>query len=98
MAVLGAGSPVHVGDLDAQTRGIYDFIGQVLSNAGASFEDLLRVKICFKQVTIPKTMVTIHFLINKTGILRGGFFWIGHKTTKMPTSNYHYSRGVESYT
>jgi len=43
-----AGSPVHVGDLDAQTRSIYDFTGQILSEAGASFEDLLRVKICFK--------------------------------------------------
>ena len=43
-----AGGPVHVGDLEAQTRSIYDFIGQVLSDADASFEDLLRVKICFK--------------------------------------------------
>jgi len=43
-----AGSPVHVGDLEAQTRNIYDFIGGVLSDSGASFEDLLRVKICFK--------------------------------------------------
>ena len=42
-----AGGPVHVGDLEAQTRSIYDFIGQVLSDADASFEDLLRVKICF---------------------------------------------------
>jgi len=43
-----AGSPVYVGDLDAQTRNIYDYIGRILSDAGASFEDLLRVKICFK--------------------------------------------------
>ena len=43
-----AGSPVHVGDLDAQTRNIYDYMGQILSDAGASFSDLLRVKICFK--------------------------------------------------
>ena len=42
------GSPVHVGDLEAQTRSIYDFIGGVLSDSDASFEDLLRVKICFK--------------------------------------------------
>jgi len=42
------GSPVYVGDLDAQTRNIYDYIGRVLSDAGASFDDLLRVKICFK--------------------------------------------------
>ena len=42
------GSPVHVGDLDAQTRNIYDYIGQVLSDTGASFADLTRVKICFK--------------------------------------------------
>ena len=42
------GSPVHVGDLDAQTRNIYDYIGRVLSDAGASFADLTRVKICFK--------------------------------------------------
>ncbi|MGE4659507.1 MAG: RidA family protein [Arenicellales bacterium] len=42
------GSPVHVGDLDAQTRNIYDYIGRVLSDAGASFADLARVKICFK--------------------------------------------------
>ena len=43
-----AGSPVYVGDLDAQTRNIYDYIGQILSDAGASFADLKRVKICFK--------------------------------------------------
>ena len=42
------GSPVHVGDLDAQTRNIYDYIGRVLSDTGASFADLTRVKICFK--------------------------------------------------
>ena len=42
------GSPVHVGDLDAQTRNIYDYIGRVLFDAGASFADLTRVKICFK--------------------------------------------------
>jgi len=42
------GSPVHVGNLDAQTRNIYDYIGRVLSDAGASFADLTRVKICFK--------------------------------------------------
>ena len=42
------GRPVHVGDLDAQTRNIYEYIGRVLSDAGASFSDLTRVKICFK--------------------------------------------------
>ena len=42
------GCPVHVGDLDAQTRNIYEYIGRVLSDAGASFSDLTRVKICFK--------------------------------------------------
>ena len=42
------GHPVHVGDLDAQTRNIYEYIGRVLSDAGASFSDLTRVKICFK--------------------------------------------------
>ena len=42
------GSPVYVGDLDAQTRNIYDYIGRILSDAGASFADLKRVKICFK--------------------------------------------------
>jgi len=42
------GAPVHVGDLDAQTRNIYSYIGRVLSDAGGSFKDLVRVKICFK--------------------------------------------------
>ena len=42
------GMPVHVGDLDAQTRNIYSYIGRVLSDAGGSFKDLVRVKICFK--------------------------------------------------
>jgi enamine deaminase RidA (YjgF/YER057c/UK114 family) len=42
------GSPVYVGDLDAQIRNIYDYIGRILSDAGASFADLKRVKICFK--------------------------------------------------
>jgi enamine deaminase RidA (YjgF/YER057c/UK114 family) len=42
------GGSVHVGDLTAQTRNIYSFIGNVLSDAGASFEDIVRLKICFK--------------------------------------------------
>ncbi|MEE3281064.1 MAG: Rid family hydrolase, partial [Pseudomonadota bacterium] len=36
------GTPVHVGDLDAQTRNIYSYIGRILSDAGASFHDLVR--------------------------------------------------------
>ena len=42
------GSPVHVGDLDAQTRNIYRYIGNILADAGASFRDLVHVKVCFK--------------------------------------------------
>lgn len=42
------GASVHVGDLDAQTRNIYKFIGTVLSDAGASFKDIVHLKICFK--------------------------------------------------
>jgi enamine deaminase RidA (YjgF/YER057c/UK114 family) len=43
-----AGASVHVGDLDSQTRNIFSYIGQVLSDAGSSFEDIVRIKICFK--------------------------------------------------
>lgn len=42
------GEPVHVGDLTAQTRNIYRFISRVLQDAGASFEDVVHVKVCFK--------------------------------------------------
>lgn len=42
------GASVHVGDLSAQTRAIYDFIGNVLKDGGASFEDIAHVKICVK--------------------------------------------------
>jgi len=42
------GASVHAFDLDAQTRAIYGFIGNVLSDAGASFHDLVHIKVCFK--------------------------------------------------
>jgi len=42
------GASVHAFDLDAQTQAIYGFIGNVLSDSGASFDDLVHVKICFK--------------------------------------------------
>ena len=42
------GASVYVGDLDAQTHNIYSYIGRVLSDAGSSFKDVVRVKICFK--------------------------------------------------
>jgi enamine deaminase RidA (YjgF/YER057c/UK114 family) len=42
------GASVHVGNLDAQTRNIYNYIGRVLSDAGSSFKDVVRIKICFK--------------------------------------------------
>lgn len=42
------GESVHVGDLSAQTREIYKFIGNVLSEAGASFDDVVHIKVCFK--------------------------------------------------
>ncbi|MZR29641.1 Rid family hydrolase [Sneathiella litorea] len=47
-----AANPVHVGDLEAQTREIYKFIGNVLEDAGASFEDLVRIKVCFKHDSV----------------------------------------------
>ena len=43
------GRSVHVGDLDAQTRNIYGYIGRILSDAGSSFEDIVHIKVCFKQ-------------------------------------------------
>jgi len=42
------GKSVHVGDLAAQTRNIYKFIGNVLGDAGASFDDVVHLKVCFK--------------------------------------------------
>jgi enamine deaminase RidA (YjgF/YER057c/UK114 family) len=42
------GASVHVGDLEAQTRNIYKYIGNVLKEAGSSFDDIVRIKICFK--------------------------------------------------
>lgn len=42
------GKSVHVGDLAAQTRNIYKFIGNVLRDAGSSFEDVVHIKVCFK--------------------------------------------------
>ncbi len=42
------GESVHVGDLDAQTRNIYSYIGSVLSEAGSSFKDVVHIKVCFK--------------------------------------------------
>lgn len=42
------GKSVHVGDLAAQTRNIYKFIGNVLTGAGASFKDVVHIKVCFK--------------------------------------------------
>ena len=42
------GSAVHVGDLAAQTRAIYQFIENVLKGGNASFDDIAHVKICVK--------------------------------------------------
>ena len=42
------GESVHVGDLEAQTHNIYGFIGEVLNDAGASFDDVVHMKICAK--------------------------------------------------
>ncbi|MBT4887985.1 MAG: hypothetical protein HON65_00330 [Rhodospirillales bacterium] len=42
------GEPVHADDLDAQTHAIYDFIENVLTDSGSSFEDLVHIKVCFK--------------------------------------------------
>lgn len=42
------GGAVHVGDLVAQTRAIHGFIGNVLKDGGASFQDVAHVKICVK--------------------------------------------------
>jgi enamine deaminase RidA (YjgF/YER057c/UK114 family) len=42
------GATVHAGDLDAQTRNIYQYIETVLSEAGSSFKDVVHIKVCFK--------------------------------------------------
>jgi len=42
------GKSVHVGDLAGQTRNIYKFIGNVLRDAGSSFDDVVHIKVCFK--------------------------------------------------
>ena len=42
------GSAVHVGDLSAQTRAIYQFIENVVKGGNASFDDIAHVKICVK--------------------------------------------------
>jgi enamine deaminase RidA (YjgF/YER057c/UK114 family) len=42
------GASVHAFDLDAQTQAIYAFIGNILSDSGASYDDLVHVKICYK--------------------------------------------------
>ena len=42
------GAAVHVGDLGAQTRAIYKFIDSVLKEGGASFDDIVHIKICVK--------------------------------------------------
>ena len=42
------GHSVGVGDLAEQTRNIYKFIGSVLHDAGASMDDIVRLKVCYK--------------------------------------------------
>ena len=42
------GEATDVGDLSAQTRNILRFIGNVLRDAGASFDDVVHIKVCFK--------------------------------------------------
>lgn len=42
------GESVHADDLDAQTHAIYDFIENVLTDSGSSFEDIVHIKVCFK--------------------------------------------------
>ncbi len=46
------GSAVHVGNLSSQTRAIYDFIGNVLKDGGASFDDIAHIKICVKYSSV----------------------------------------------
>ena len=42
------GQSVGVRDLTKQTRNVYKFIGSVLSDAGASMDDIVRLKVCYK--------------------------------------------------
>ncbi len=42
------GQSVGVGNLAEQTRNIYKFIGSVLNDAGATMDDIVRLKICYK--------------------------------------------------
>lgn len=46
------GGAVHVGDLAGQTHAIYDFIGNVLRDGGATFDDVAHVKICVKHKSV----------------------------------------------
>ena len=46
------GVSVHVGDLSAQTRAIYDFIERVLKEGGGSFDDIAHLKLCVKHNSI----------------------------------------------
>jgi enamine deaminase RidA (YjgF/YER057c/UK114 family) len=46
------GSAIHIGNLSNQTRAIYDFIGNVLKDGGASFEDIAHIKICVKHSSV----------------------------------------------
>lgn len=42
------GQSVHVGDVAKQTQEIYKFIGNILEEGGATFDDVTRLKLCFK--------------------------------------------------
>ena len=44
-----SGKPVAADDVVTQTRNIYRFIEQVVVDAGGTIDDVVRVKICFKQ-------------------------------------------------
>ena len=46
------GASVDVGNLDAQTHNLYRYIDKILSEAGASLNDLVHIKICFKYNSI----------------------------------------------
>lgn len=49
------GESVHVGDLAAQTHNIYKFIGNVLRDAGGSFDDVVHIKVCAKHDSYDST-------------------------------------------
>ena len=54
-----SGDPVHVGNLELQTRNTFNFIEQVLLDANSSFEDMVRLKVCFKYNSVdPSTQKT----------------------------------------